>query len=47
MTVDDNGDIDGDETNPVSDINHVKRLREMADLLNKVADALAVPDSGD
>jgi len=35
---------DDDVSDPLSDINHVKRLREMADLLNKVADALTVPD---
>jgi hypothetical protein len=34
---------DDDADNPLSDINHVKRLREMADLLNRVADALTVP----
>lgn len=36
-------DDDDAESNPLSDISHVKRLREMADLLNKVADALTVP----
>jgi len=41
---DDENDVDDDESNPLSDINHVKRLREMADLLNKVADALNVPE---
>lgn len=33
-------DEDDDTNDPLSNINHVKRLREMADLLNKVADAL-------
>jgi hypothetical protein len=35
---------DNGESDPLSDVDHVKRLREMADLLNKVADALTVPD---
>ena len=39
-------DEDDGESDPLSDINHVKHLREMADLLNKVADALTVPDPG-
>lgn len=41
---DNENDEDDGESDPLSDINHVKRLREMADLLNKVADALTVPD---
>ena len=34
-----------DESDQLSSINHAKRLREMANLLNKVADALAVHPS--
>ncbi|AHK36006.1 hypothetical protein OPAG_06817 [Rhodococcus opacus PD630] len=33
-----------EDDDPLSDSNHIKRLREMADLLNKVADALTGPD---
>jgi hypothetical protein len=33
-------DEDDDTSDPLSNINHVKRLREMAGLLNKIADAL-------
>ncbi|MEU9890346.1 hypothetical protein [Sphaerisporangium sp. NPDC051011] len=35
-----NGEVE-DESNPLSDGNHVKRLREMADLLNLLADSLS------
>jgi hypothetical protein len=46
---DDEADDDetNDERNPLSATNHIKRLREMAELLNKVADALTVPESAD
>jgi hypothetical protein len=40
-------DEDSDEGSPLSATNHVKRLREMANLLNKVADALTVQDPAD
>ncbi len=33
-------DQDDDTSDPLSNTNHVKRLREMADLLDKIADAL-------
>ena len=35
-------DEDDDTSDPLSNINHVKRLREMAGLLNKIADALCM-----
>lgn len=35
-------DEDDDTSNPLSDISHVKHLRAMADVLNKIADALSV-----
>jgi len=38
-------DGDDDETNPLSNINHAKRLRQMADLFNKIADGLTFPES--
>ena len=39
-------DLSGeDDEDPLSDSNHVKRLREMADLLNKIADGLTGSDS--
>jgi hypothetical protein len=41
---DNENDEDDGESDSLSDINHVKCLREMADLLNKVADALTVPN---
>lgn len=37
-------DPSSEDDDPLSDFNHIKRLREMADLLNKVADALSGPD---
>jgi hypothetical protein len=37
-------DEDSDKGSPLSAVNHVKRLREMANLLNKVADALTIED---
>lgn len=40
--LDENGPRD-DHENPASNLNHARRLREMADLLNNVADALAPP----
>jgi hypothetical protein len=40
-------DEDDETSDPLSNINHVKRLRETADLLNKIADALwADPELG-
>jgi hypothetical protein len=44
---DDADDEADDESNPLSAIEHVKRLRQMAKLLNNVADALTSPDSAD
>ncbi|WP_300400082.1 hypothetical protein [Nocardioides sp.] len=41
---DDNGPRD-DHEDPASNLNHARRLREMADLLNNVADALAPPSA--
>lgn len=41
--VDDGTEREDDD--PLSDSNHVRRLREMAGLLNKVADALTGPDT--
>jgi len=38
-------DEDDDTSDPLSNINHVERLREMANLLNKIADALSVSSS--
>jgi hypothetical protein len=35
-------DEDDDTSNPLSNVSHVKRLHEMADYLDKIADALAV-----
>jgi hypothetical protein len=42
--LDDEDEDDNDESDPLGDINHVKRLREMAALLNKVADTLTLPE---
>lgn len=41
---DDTGPRD-DHEDPASNLNHARRLREMADLLNNVADALAPPSA--